>query len=81
MMRPACGRARGRQADGDRCRCAGAAGAGHAAETALVLTPHEGEMQVLERNFGLSGQGERPARALALAQAAQAVVILKGLTA
>jgi hydroxyethylthiazole kinase-like uncharacterized protein yjeF len=47
-------------------------------ETALVLTPHEGEMQVLERNFGLSGQGERPARALALAQAAQAVVILKG---
>ncbi len=46
--------------------------------TPLVLTPHDGEMQVLERNFGLSGTGDRRARAVALAQAARAVVILKG---
>jgi hydroxyethylthiazole kinase-like uncharacterized protein yjeF len=44
----------------------------------LVLTPHEGEMKVLERNFGLSGQSGRRARAVALARAAKAVVILKG---
>ncbi|WP_179504676.1 MULTISPECIES: NAD(P)H-hydrate dehydratase [unclassified Sphingomonas] len=44
----------------------------------MVLTPHEGEMQVLERNFGLSGHGERRIRAVALAQAAGAVVMLKG---
>ncbi|WP_371256327.1 NAD(P)H-hydrate dehydratase, partial [Novosphingobium sp. B-7] len=32
----------------------------------------------MERNFGLSGTGDRRARAVALAQAARAVVILKG---
>lgn len=43
-----------------------------------VLTPHEGEMAALEFAFGLSGKGTRRARAAALAQAAQAVVLLKG---
>lgn len=45
---------------------------------ALVLTPHEGEMAALERSFGLSGEGLRRDRALALAKAAGAVVVLKG---
>lgn len=45
---------------------------------ALVLTPHEGEMAALEASFGLSGQGLRRERALALAKAADAVVLLKG---
>lgn len=43
-----------------------------------VLTPHEGEMAVLEAAFGLSPSGTRRARAVALAEAAQAVVLLKG---
>jgi hydroxyethylthiazole kinase-like uncharacterized protein yjeF len=43
-----------------------------------VLTPHEGEMAALERTFGLSGAGLRRERALALAQAVRAVVVLKG---
>jgi len=43
-----------------------------------VLTPHEGEMAALETAFGLSGHGTRRARALALAEAAGAVVLLKG---
>ncbi|MBB4613669.1 NAD(P)H-hydrate dehydratase [Novosphingobium taihuense] len=43
-----------------------------------VLTPHEGEMTALERAFGLEGQGLRRDRALALAKAAEAVVVLKG---
>lgn len=45
---------------------------------ALVLTPHDGEMVALERSFGLSGEGLRRDRALALAKAAGAVVVLKG---
>ncbi len=44
----------------------------------LVLTPHEGELAALERNFGLAGEGLRRDRALALAQAAKAVIVLKG---
>ena len=44
----------------------------------LILTPHEGELTALERNFGLAGQGLRRDRALALAQVANAVVVLKG---
>jgi NAD(P)H-hydrate repair Nnr-like enzyme with NAD(P)H-hydrate dehydratase domain len=59
----------------------GLAGVNGLATNACVLTPHEGEMQVLERNFGLSGQGDRPARAVALARAAQAMSCSKGLTA
>lgn len=43
-----------------------------------VLTPHEGEMAALERSFGLSGQGLRRDRAVALAKAAGATVVLKG---
>jgi hydroxyethylthiazole kinase-like uncharacterized protein yjeF len=43
-----------------------------------VLTPHEGELAALERNFALAGQGSRRERALALAQATGAVVLLKG---
>lgn len=43
-----------------------------------VLTPHEGEMAALEAGFGLSATGTRSARTLALAEAAAAVVLLKG---
>lgn len=43
-----------------------------------VLTPHEGEMAALEASFGLPSGGTRRARALALAEAARAVVVLKG---
>ena len=43
-----------------------------------VLTPHEGEMAVLKASFGLEGKGHRRDRALALARASGAVVLLKG---
>lgn len=43
-----------------------------------VLTPHEGEMAALEASFGLSAKGNRRVRALALAEASAAVVLLKG---
>ena len=43
-----------------------------------VLTPHEGEMAALEASFGLDGRGLRRGRALALAKASGAVVLLKG---
>ncbi|WP_421847301.1 NAD(P)H-hydrate dehydratase [Novosphingobium sp.] len=43
-----------------------------------VLTPHEGEMAALEAAFGLSAMGTRRMRALALAEASAAVVLLKG---
>lgn len=43
-----------------------------------VLTPHEGEMVALERTFELAGTGLRRERAVALAQASGAVVLLKG---
>ena len=44
----------------------------------LVLTPHEGELAALERNFALSGRGSRIDRARALSAASGAVVIAKG---
>ncbi|MGV3511666.1 MAG: NAD(P)H-hydrate dehydratase [Novosphingobium sp.] len=44
----------------------------------VVLTPHEGEMAALEQAFGLGKGGLRRDRALALAKAAGAVVVLKG---
>jgi hydroxyethylthiazole kinase-like uncharacterized protein yjeF len=44
----------------------------------LVLTPHEGEMAALERTFGLSGDGLRRDRALALASKSGAVIVFKG---
>ena len=47
-------------------------------KSALILTPHEGELAALERNLGLSGEGLRRDRSLAVAQAANAVVVLKG---
>ena len=43
-----------------------------------VLTPHEGELVALEKSFALSGSGLRRDRALAVAQATGAVVLLKG---
>jgi ADP-dependent NAD(P)H-hydrate dehydratase / NAD(P)H-hydrate epimerase len=43
-----------------------------------VLTPHSGELQALERAFGLSAEGPRRDRALALARTTGAVVLLKG---
>ncbi len=44
----------------------------------LVLTPHEGEAARLERAFGLSSQGSREERALALARRTGCVVLWKG---
>lgn len=43
-----------------------------------VLTPHEGEMQALERAFGLEGTALRHERAALLARTSGAVVVLKG---
>jgi len=50
---------------------------GDLAGTAL-LTPHEGELAVLERAFGLAAIGAKPDRAQALASAVGAVVVAKG---
>ncbi len=44
----------------------------------MILTPHEGEMAVLERRFGLEGGGAKPQRAQALAKVTGAVIIAKG---
>jgi hydroxyethylthiazole kinase-like uncharacterized protein yjeF len=44
----------------------------------LILTPHEGELNALERAFGCSGEGSKADRALDLARAARAVVVAKG---
>ncbi len=44
----------------------------------LIATPHEGEMQALERAFGCDGAGAKPERAAALAQASGMVVVAKG---
>jgi len=43
-----------------------------------VLTPHTGELAALEHAFGLDGSRPRRERALALARASKAVVLLKG---
>jgi hydroxyethylthiazole kinase-like uncharacterized protein yjeF len=43
-----------------------------------IATPHEGELAALERAFGLAGTGAKPDRAVALAQAAGAVIVAKG---
>lgn len=43
-----------------------------------VLTPHEGELAALEAAFRLPASGTRRARAAALAEATQAVVLFKG---
>ena len=44
----------------------------------VVLTPHEGELAALEKAFALPGTGPRRTRALAVARASGAVVLLKG---
>ena len=43
-----------------------------------VLTPHEGELAALEKSFSLPATGLRRDRALAVARATGAVVLLKG---
>jgi hydroxyethylthiazole kinase-like uncharacterized protein yjeF len=44
----------------------------------LILTPHEGELAALEGAFGLSGDGGKVDRAIALAKALDAIVVAKG---
>ncbi len=44
----------------------------------LIATPHEGELRALEQAFGLDGAGGKVGRALALAKAANMVVVAKG---
>ena len=53
-------------------------GPGAAPLTSAVLTPHEGELAALEKSFSLPGTGLRRDRALAVARATGAVVVLKG---
>ena len=45
---------------------------------AIVATPHEGELAVMEAALRLSGCGSKPARALALARASGMVIVAKG---
>lgn len=44
----------------------------------LIATPHDGELSSLERAFELDGTGSKADRAMALAKAANMVVIAKG---
>ncbi|MFM6930829.1 MAG: NAD(P)H-hydrate dehydratase [Novosphingobium sp.] len=44
----------------------------------LIATPHEGEFAAMEAAFGLGGEGSKPDRALALAQASGMVIVAKG---
>lgn len=44
----------------------------------LIATPHEGELASLEHAFGLDGAGSKVDRAVALAKAANMVVVAKG---
>jgi hydroxyethylthiazole kinase-like uncharacterized protein yjeF len=46
--------------------------------TPIVATPHEGELQVLERAFGLSGSGSKVERARKLAGRTGMVIVAKG---
>jgi hydroxyethylthiazole kinase-like uncharacterized protein yjeF len=43
-----------------------------------IATPHEGELAVLERAFGVDGSGGKAARAAALAMASGMVIVAKG---
>jgi ADP-dependent NAD(P)H-hydrate dehydratase / NAD(P)H-hydrate epimerase len=45
---------------------------------ALVATPHDGELQILEETFGCAGAGTKPERVRALAAASGMVVVAKG---
>jgi hydroxyethylthiazole kinase-like uncharacterized protein yjeF len=44
----------------------------------VIVTPHEGELAVLETTFGLTGQGTKVERAVALAKAGNMIVLAKG---
>lgn len=44
----------------------------------LIATPHEGELQAMERAFGFDGMGSKVDRARALAAASGMVVVAKG---
>ena len=44
----------------------------------IVVTPHGGELIALEQSFGLSGEGSKVDRALALAKAGNMIVVAKG---
>ena len=44
----------------------------------LIVTPHGGELATLEQAFGLSGDGTKLGRALALAQTGNLIVVAKG---
>ncbi|MDT0575291.1 NAD(P)H-hydrate dehydratase [Croceicoccus sp. F390] len=44
----------------------------------LIVTPHAGEMQALEHRFDVDGGCTKPARALEVARALNAVVVFKG---
>lgn len=44
----------------------------------LIATSHEGELAAMEAAFELSGEGSKPARALALAQASGMIIVAKG---
>ncbi len=43
-----------------------------------IATPHEGELSMLERTFGLSGAGSKVDRALNMAKASGMVIVAKG---
>ena len=44
----------------------------------MIATPHEGELAVLERAFGLMAEGSKRTRAVALARATGMVIVAKG---
>ncbi|MFA7603774.1 MAG: NAD(P)H-hydrate epimerase [Novosphingobium sp.] len=44
----------------------------------LIATPHDGELQALEKTFGCDGEGAKPARVRGLAQASGMVIVAKG---
>lgn len=45
---------------------------------AVICTPHDGEMAALEKIWGLSDEGTKTSRALALAKASGMIVVFKG---
>ena len=47
-------------------------------EAPIVATPHEGELAMLEKTFGLAGEGTKPDRALALARTSGMIIVAKG---
>ena len=47
-------------------------------EAAVIATPHDGELRVLERTFACDGSGSKPERARALAAVSGMTVVAKG---